>query len=84
MTTAIDRRWDDLAGRADEAERRLLLTLDVLADRRRHLRVVLTRARERIEAGVLVVSMFVLVGVAMFGFLSLTRRPRPARILRRR
>ena len=73
MTTALGPpRHDELEGRASEAERRLLLTLDVLAERRRNLRASLHRAREKLESGAAVLSML-LLGVAMLGVLSLMR-----------
>jgi hypothetical protein len=77
MTAALGPpRPDDLEGRASEAERRLLVTLDVLAARRRKLRASIHRAREKIESGAAILSMFVLVSIAMLGVLSLTRRSR--------
>lgn len=85
MITAIEpERTDDLVGQADEAERRLLLTLDVLAERRRHFREVVFRARETLESGALLFTMLLVVGVGMIGVLALVRRPRLPRIFRRR
>ena len=80
MTTAIGPPRDgDPEERASEAERRLLLTLDVLADRRRNIRARLHRARTRLESGAAFLSMFLLVSVAMFGMLALTRGTRRSR-----
>ena len=80
MTTAIGPpRNGDPERRANEAERRLLLTLDVLAERRRNLSARLHRAREKLESGAAVLSMFLLVSVAMFGLLALTRGTRRSR-----
>jgi hypothetical protein len=76
-------RTVDLEGQADEAKRGLLLTLDILAERRQNLRVLLSRTRSRLEAGALILSMLFL-GAAMIGVLSLTRRRRFARIFSRR
>jgi hypothetical protein len=77
MTTALGPpSHDDLEGRASEAERRLLVTLDILAERRRRLRASLRQARTKLESGAAILSMFLLVGVAMLGVLSLKRRSR--------
>jgi hypothetical protein len=74
MTTALGPpRNHELEGRAHEAERRLLLTLDVLAERRRNLRATLHRARAKLESGAVILSIF-LASVAVLGILSLTRR----------
>jgi len=79
MTTALGPPRDqDLEGRANEAERRLLITLDVLAERRRKLRTTLRRARTKLESGVVIVSML-LVASVLLGMLSFRRRARGAR-----
>lgn len=78
MTSTIGPpRDDDLEERAGEAERRLLLTLDVLAQRRRHIRASFQRARETVESGVAFFSMIALASVAMLGVFFLTRRRAP-------
>ncbi len=78
MTTALGPpRGGNLERRANEAERRLLLTLDLLADRRRQLRANIRVAREKLQSGAAFFSMLFMVSVAMVGLFSLTRRRRP-------
>jgi hypothetical protein len=85
MTTALGPpRDEDLEGRANEAKRRLLSTLDVLAERRHVIRANLHRARERLESGAATLSMVFLVGVALLGLLTLTRLTLGPRRRRRR
>jgi hypothetical protein len=84
MTTAIEpARTEELEMRADMAERSLLRTLDVLAERRRHVSALVSRARARIQSGAVILSAL-LVGVAVLGVVSLTRRAFARRSVRRR
>jgi hypothetical protein len=59
---------DNLEARAYDAEQSLIRTLDALAERRRQLRTVMTRARETLKSGALAVSLMVAVGATrLFG-----------------
>lgn len=78
MTTSDEpRRADELERRANDAERLLLRTLDVLAERRRHVGAMIYRARTSLESGALAASAALALGA-----LVLFRRPR-ARLTRR-
>ena len=63
MTFSIEpREKNDLEGRAHDAERNLIRTLDVLAERRRQLRDALSRVRATLKSGALTVSVFLALG----------------------